>query len=38
MAAIDPILVAREGVSQELARLDKLVRDQARDDTNGPNC
>jgi transposase len=32
MAAIDPILVARDRLSEELARLDKLVRDQARDD------
>ena len=31
-AAIEPILAARDGVGQELARLDKLVRDQARDD------
>jgi transposase len=33
VAAIDPILVARDRLSEELARLDKLVRDQARDDT-----
>ena len=32
MSAIDPILIARAGLCQELARLDKLVRDQARDD------
>ena len=32
MAAIEPILVARDGLCEELARLDKLVRDQARDD------
>jgi transposase len=32
VAAIDPILVARDRLSEELARLDKLVRDQARDD------
>jgi transposase len=32
MAAIDPILIARDRLSEELARLDKLVRDQARDD------
>ena len=32
MAAIDPILVARDRLGEELARLDKLVRDQARDD------
>jgi transposase len=34
MAAIDPILgaVARDRLWEELARLDKLVRDQARDD------
>ena len=32
IAAIDPILVARDGLGEELARLDKLVRDQARDD------
>ena len=31
MSAIDPILIARAGLCQELARLDK-VRDQARDD------
>jgi hypothetical protein len=29
MAAIDPILVARDKLCEELARLDKLVRDQA---------
>ena len=32
MAAIDPILAARDKLAEELARLDKLVRDQARDD------
>jgi transposase len=32
VAALDPILVARDRLSEELARLDKLVRDQARDD------
>jgi transposase len=32
MAAIDPILVARDKLSDELARLDRLVRDQARHD------
>jgi hypothetical protein len=32
MAAIDPILVARDGLGEELTRVDKLVRDQARDD------
>jgi transposase len=30
--AIEPILVARDSLADELARLDRLVRDQARDD------
>ena len=32
MAAIDPILAARDKLAEELGRLDKLVRDQARND------
>lgn len=32
MAAIDPLLAARDKLAEELARLDKLVQDQARDD------
>jgi transposase len=32
MAAIAPILAARDKLAEELARLDKQVRDQARDD------
>jgi transposase len=32
MAAIDPILVDCDGLCEEFARLDKLIRDQARDD------
>jgi transposase len=32
MAALDPILVARDQLGEELARLDRLVRNQARED------
>jgi transposase len=32
VAAIDPILVARDRLSEEIDRLYRLVRDQARDD------